>query len=178
MPDYVNRALDDGVTPSEISETSCTHLAFSCGKPMRWLRSRQYRPVFEDRRVGTIDLPPATGDRLPVDAALETSRAANVEAQLGATAPALVKYLTDVLFLDLWLRPALAPRDRSLVTVSALITSGHTAQIPFHLNRAMDNGLTGVQAAEVIAHLAFYAGWPNAMSAAAILKDVLAKRGG
>ena len=63
-------------------------------------------------------------------------------------------------------------RDRSLVTVSALIASGQVAQIPYHLNRAMDNGLTQAQAAEVITHLAFYAGWPNAFSALPVVKDV------
>jgi len=58
------------------------------------------------------------------------------------------------LFRDLWLRPDLAPRDRSLVTVSALIASGQIAQITYHLNRAMDNGLTQTQAAETVTHLA------------------------
>jgi 4-carboxymuconolactone decarboxylase len=91
-------------------------------------------------------------------------------------APGLVEYTTDYLFRDLWLRPDLAPRDRSLVTVAALIASGKTGQIPFHLNRAMDNGLTREQAAEVITHLAFYAGWPNAMSALPVAKEVFAKR--
>ena len=76
-----------------------------------------------------------------------------------------MQYTTDVLFRDLWLRPDLAPRDRSLVTVSALIANGLVAQISYHLNRAMDNGLTPTQAAEVVTHLAFYAGWPNAFSA-------------
>jgi 4-carboxymuconolactone decarboxylase len=83
-------------------------------------------------------------------------------------APGVVQYTTDVLFRDLWLRPDLAPRDRSLVTVSALIASGQVAQITYHLNRAMDNGLTQAQAAEVITHLAFYAGWPNAFSALSV----------
>jgi 4-carboxymuconolactone decarboxylase len=97
-------------------------------------------------------------------------------------APALEKYAqgphtTNVLFRDLWLRPDLAPRDRSLVTISALIASGQAAQITYHLNRAMDNGLTREQAGEAITHLAFYAGWPNAFSAAAIAKDVFEKRG-
>ena len=62
------------------------------------------------------------------------------------------------------------------MTVSALIASGHVAQIPYHLNRAMDAGLTPPQAAEVITHLAFYAGWPNAFSAMPVAKDVFAKR--
>jgi alkylhydroperoxidase/carboxymuconolactone decarboxylase family protein YurZ len=73
----------------------------------------------------------------------------------------------------LWLRPDLASRDRSLVTVSALGATGQVAQIPYHLNRAMDNGLTKEQAGEAITHLAFYVGWPNAFSALPMLKDVL-----
>jgi alkylhydroperoxidase/carboxymuconolactone decarboxylase family protein YurZ len=72
--------------------------------------------------------------------------------------------------------PDLAPRDRSLVAVSALIASGQVAQIPYHLNRAMDNGLTQAEAGEVITHLAFYVGWPNAFSALPVAKDVLEKR--
>ena len=91
-------------------------------------------------------------------------------------APGLVQNTTDVLFRDLWLRPDLAPRDRSLVTVSALIASGQSAQITYHLNRAMDNGLTQEQAGEVVTHLAFYAGWPNAFSALPVVKDVIEKR--
>ena len=87
-----------------------------------------------------------------------------------------MQYTTDILFRDLWLWPDLAPRDRSLVTLSALIASGQVAQIPYHLNRAMDNGLTQAQAAEVVTHLAFYAGWPNAFSALPVLKEVFEKR--
>ena len=87
-----------------------------------------------------------------------------------------MQYTTDVLFRDLWLRPSLAPRDRSLVTVSALVAAGQVAQIPYHLNRAMDNGLTKAQASEVLTQLAFYAGWPNVFSALPVAKDVFAKR--
>jgi len=90
--------------------------------------------------------------------------------------PGVVQYTADVPFLNLWLRPDLAPRDRSLVTVSALIASGQVAQIAYHLNRAMDSGLTQTQASEVITHLAFYAGWPNAFSALPVAKDVFEKR--
>jgi 4-carboxymuconolactone decarboxylase len=81
-----------------------------------------------------------------------------------------------LLFRDLWLRPALAPRDRSLVTVSALVASGQVAQITYHLNRAMENGLTQSQASEVVTHIAFYAGWPNAFSALPVVKEVFEKR--
>jgi alkylhydroperoxidase/carboxymuconolactone decarboxylase family protein YurZ len=79
----------------------------------------------------------------------------------------------SVAFRDLWLCPGLAPRDRSLVTVSALIATGQVAQ---HLSRAMDNGLTQAQAGEVITHLAFYAGWPNAFSALPVAKEVFERR--
>ena len=81
-----------------------------------------------------------------------------------------------MLFKDLWLRPDLAPRDRSLVTVSALIATGQAAQMPYHLNRAMDNGLTRAEAAEVLAHLAFYTGWPFVFSAMPAAKEVFDKR--
>ena len=74
--------------------------------------------------------------------------------------------------------PHLAPRDRSLVTVSALIASGQVAQVPYHLNRAMDNGLTRAQAAEAVTHLAFYAGWPNAFSAVPVVTGVFEGRRG
>jgi len=70
----------------------------------------------------------------------------------------------------------LAPRDRSLVTVSALIASGQLAQLTSHLNRAMDSGLTREQAGEVITHVAFYAGWPNAFSAVPVMKAVFDSR--
>jgi len=81
-----------------------------------------------------------------------------------------------MLFRDLWLRPDLAPRDRSLATVTALIANGQVAQIAYHLNRAMDNGLTQGEAAEAIAHLAFYVGWPNVFSALPVAKEVFEKR--
>jgi 4-carboxymuconolactone decarboxylase len=87
-----------------------------------------------------------------------------------------VQDTTDVLFRDLWLRPGLAPRARSLVTVSALIATGQVAQLSGHLNRAMDNGLTQPEAAEAIRQVAYYAGWPNAFSALPVAKDVFEKR--
>jgi 4-carboxymuconolactone decarboxylase len=132
--------------------------------------------VFGQRKIGTDQLPPASPPLLPLDEAAEAQRATRVGEQFGAVAPGLVQYTTDVLFRDLWMRPALAPRDRSLVTVSALIASGQVAQIPYHLNRAMDHGLTQAQAAEVLTHLAFYVGWPNAFSALPVAREVFEKR--
>jgi 4-carboxymuconolactone decarboxylase len=88
----------------------------------------------------------------------------------------LVHFTGELLFKNLWLRPDLASRDRSLVTVTALIASGQTAQITFHLNRALDSGLTQKEAGEVLTQAAFYAGWPNAFSAAPVFKAVFESR--
>ncbi len=70
----------------------------------------------------------------------------------------------------------LAPPDRSLVTVSALVVSGQFAQLPSHLDRAMDNGLAQAQASEAFTQLAFYTGWPSVFSALPIAKDIFEKR--
>lgn len=113
---------------------------------------------------------------LPLDEKAEASRATSVEGNFGKVAPGVVKYTTDALFRDLWLRPGLAPRDRSMITVSALVASGQVAQITYHLNRAMDNGLTETEAGEMLTQLAFYSGWPNVFSALPVFKDVFAKR--
>ena len=175
MPYYVNLALDNGVTPREISEI-ITHLAFYSGWSNAISAVAVAKDVFAPRGIGAGQLPAASPQLLPLDEAAEGQRAARVGEQFGKVAPGIVQYTTDVLFRNLWLRPDLAPRDRSLVTVSALIASGHVAQVPYHLNRAMDNGLTQAQASEVITHLAFYVGWPNAFSALPVAKDIFEKR--
>ncbi|MFY9741642.1 MAG: carboxymuconolactone decarboxylase family protein [Candidatus Sulfotelmatobacter sp.] len=175
MPYYFNLALDNGVKPRELSEI-ITHLAFYAGWENAMSAVAVAKIVFADRKIGTDQLPAASPSPLPLNKDAEAKRATNVEQQFGNVAPGVVQYTTDVLFRDLWLRPDLAPRDRSLVTVSSLIANGQVAQIPYHLNRAMDNGLTQTQAAEMITQLAFYAGWPNAFSALPVVKDVFEKR--
>jgi 4-carboxymuconolactone decarboxylase len=94
---------------------------------------------------------------------------------MGDFAPKLAELTDDVLFDDVWARAELSPRDRSLVTVAALIANGNTEQLPSHLNRARANGISETELAEVIIHLAFYAGWPRAVSAVLVAKDVLKK---
>ncbi len=173
MPYYFNLALDNGVKPREISEI-ITHLAFYSGWANAMSAVAVAKEVFAERKIGADQLPPASPALLPLDEDAEVKRATAVEQQFGKVAPGIVHYTADVLFRDLCLRPDLAPRDRSLVTVSALIASGQVAQITYHLNRAMDNGLTQEQAGEVVTHLAFYAGWPNAFSALPNQKSWLA----
>jgi len=94
--------------------------------------------------------------------------------QFGNFAPALVSFTDDVLFGQLWTRPELSPRDRSLVTVAALATAGNTGQLPYHLGLAKQNGVTETELIEAITHLAFYAGWPRAMSAMTVAKEAFA----
>jgi 4-carboxymuconolactone decarboxylase len=175
MLTYFKLALDNGVKPSEISEI-ITHLAFYSGWANAMSAVAVAKDVFAERKIGSDQLTAASPALLPLDEAAEAQRATRVEQQFGRVAPGIVQYTTDVLFRDLWLRPHLAPRDRSLVTVSALIASGQVAQLPVHLGKAMDNGLTQAQAAEAITHLAFYVGWPNAFSALPVAKDVFEKR--
>jgi 4-carboxymuconolactone decarboxylase len=175
LPLQLNVALDHGVKPREISEI-ITHLAFYAGWGNATGAAMLASDVFAQRKIATQERASASPSLLPLDDKAEAERAARVEGQFGEAFPGVVKYTADVLFRDLWLRPDLAPRDRSLVTVSALVASGQVAQIPYHLNRAMDNGLTKEQVGETMTQLAFYAGWPNVFSALPVAKDVLEKR--
>jgi 4-carboxymuconolactone decarboxylase len=176
LPYYLSLALDNGVKPGEISEL-ITHLAFYSGWANAMVAVAATGVVFAERGIGADQLPPADVEPLPLDAAAEAQRVAMVEQNFGKVAPGVLHFTTDVLFRDLWLRPGLAPRDRSLVTVSALVATGQVAQITYHLNRALDNGLTRDQASEALTQLAFYAGWPNVFSALPVVKAVFEQRG-
>ena len=95
---------------------------------------------------------------------------------MGDIAPKLAELTDNVLFGDVWERPGLAKRDRSLVTISALIAMNRPDQLRSHLALARQNGVTETEIAEAITHLAFYAGWPNAVSAVAIAREVFAQK--
>jgi 4-carboxymuconolactone decarboxylase len=92
-------------------------------------------------------------------------------------APALGDYTDKVLFGDVWKRPGLSPRDRSLVTVACLVALYRSNEMPFHMKRALENGLTRDELIEAITHLAFYAGWPTASTALSIARRVFAEAG-
>src|SRR5512134_423849 len=89
-------------------------------------------------------------------------------------APKLMELTDEVLFGDVWERPGLSKRDRSLITVAALVALYRTRELPGHLGRALTNGVTRDELVELITHLAFYAGWPCAMSAMVAAKEVFA----
>ena len=95
----------------------------------------------------------------------------------GDISPALATYTDEVLFGDLWERPGLSPRDRSLITVSSLVSLYRINELPFHLKRALDNGVTREELVELITHLAFYSGWPTAASAVSIARKVFEEAG-
>jgi len=97
---------------------------------------------------------------------------------IGDFAPKLVELTDDVLFGDVWARPELSPRDRSLVTCAALVTNGSTEQLRNHLVRARQNGLSETELKEMIIHLAFYAGWPRAMTAITLARELFTEPGG
>jgi 4-carboxymuconolactone decarboxylase len=175
MPYHFALALDNGVKPAELSEI-ITHLAFYAGWPNAMSGVAVAKEIFHQRGIGLDQLPPAKEKFLPLNEEAEKQRATQVGSNFGAVSPGLVQNTTDLLFRDLWLRPALSPRDRSLVTVSALIANGQTGQITYHLGRAMDNGLTQEKASETLTHIAFYAGWPCAFSVLPVVKEVFEKR--
>lgn len=131
LPFYVSKALDDGVEPREISET-VRHLAFYSGWENAMAAVSAIEPVFRNRDIDASLLPAANPDLLPLDEAAEEARAQMVESNFGEVSPGVVEKTADVLFRDLWLRPDPEPRDRSLITFIALVSSGQVQQIPYH----------------------------------------------
>jgi 4-carboxymuconolactone decarboxylase len=97
------------------------------------------------------------------------------EKMIGTFAPKLVELTDNVLFGDIWERQDLSKRDRSLITVAALIALNRPEQLRFHLEKAVDNGLKKEELVEVITHLAFYSGWPNSMNAIMVAKELFSE---
>jgi 4-carboxymuconolactone decarboxylase len=97
-----------------------------------------------------------------------------MRAPWGDIAPRLAEISDAILFDDVWRRPGLSPRDRSLITVASLVALYRTNELPFHLRKAVENGVTHDEIIELITHLAFYSGWPTASTAIGIVRQVLA----
>lgn len=102
----------------------------------------------------------------------ENSAQSDMARMFGDFAPKLVSLTDDVLFGDVWEREGLSPRDRSLVTIAGLIAAGNIDQLNWHIPYGIQNGLTETEIKEAITHLAFYAGWPKAVSAMSIAKRI------
>jgi 4-carboxymuconolactone decarboxylase len=159
---HLGRALDNGVQPSEASGL-LAHLAVYCGWPSAVSALEVYDQVYTARKVDTSALR-ATGSRLPVPAS-DSARAQTLTEEMGAVAPKHVQLTNDVVFDDLWRRPDLSVRDRSLVTIVALAAMGDDDQLDLYLRRAIESGLTRPQITDALTHLGFYAGWPKATKA-------------
>jgi 4-carboxymuconolactone decarboxylase len=144
-------------------DSAMTHLAIT---EAREGNSVHWQEAVSDVQYGAIKNSRA-------QAATQPTRA---QALLGDVAPKLAQLTDDVLFGDVWARPELSPRDRSLVTVSALIALNRPDQLRSHLARALDNGLSKDEISEALTHLAFYAGWPNAIGAAGVAREVFTTR--
>jgi 4-carboxymuconolactone decarboxylase len=152
-----------------------THIAITeqlDGKSVDWLEK------VSDAQYA--NLPAVQAGASPSAAAAPSVRGTNVQPtpaqqMMREMAPKLAELTDDVLFGDVWERPDLSKRDRSLVTVSALIAMYRPEQLRSHLVRARDNGLTQDELIETIVHLAFYSGWPNAVTALSVAKEVFQK---
>ncbi len=108
-------------------------------------------------------------------ATAQASEPSGAQKMFGDFAPGLVHFTDDVLFGQVWKRPQLSPKERSLITVAALTAGGNAEQLTFHLQFAKDNGTTEEELIEAIIHLAFYAGWPKAFSAMSVAKQVFGR---
>jgi len=167
---HLGRALTNGVKPSEASAL-LGHLAIYCGWPSAVSALEGYDQVYKARNVDTSSLRTML-PRLPAPPS-EAARATATSADLGAVAPKFVQLTNDVVFDDLWRRPDLSVRDRSLVTIAALAAMGDDDQLDGYLRRGVESGLTRAQIAEALTHLGFYAGWPKATKALAVVAQTL-----
>lgn len=160
--------------------SSMTHLAISehrDGTTVQWME-----PVSDEQYAGSLPNRQAEGPK--AQASEQSSRPVAQPRPAGRPsgpvqqriAPGLAMLTDDVLFGDVWRRPELSPRDRSLVTISVLIATGKPAQLRGHLGRALDNGVRPGEASGVLAHLAIYSGWPNVVSALEVYDQVYTER--
>lgn len=146
--------------------TSMAHIALVeqlDGKSTDWMEK-----VSEEQ----YNMPPRQQESSSASDAPQSAQPTRAQQLIGDFSPKLVELTDEVLFGDVWARPQLSQRDRSLVTVSALIAMNRPDQLRSHLARARDNGLTQEELVETITHLAFYAGWPNALTAVSVAKEV------
>jgi 4-carboxymuconolactone decarboxylase len=153
--------------------TAMTHIGIQGhlgGKVVDWLEK------VSDAQYGTPVQGQVTASAAPARPAPGAgAQPTTAQRLMGDFAPKLVELTDNVLYGDVWARPELSPRDRSLVTVSALIAMNRPDQLRSHLARARDNGVTQEELIETITHLAFYAGWPSAVTAISVAKEVFQK---
>lgn len=170
LPFQFTLALHNGVTPQELAGL-LTHIAYYSGVTAASEAEAVLAQVFRQEDVDFASLQRVQAQPVADEAAARAQRQV-VESMVGDVSPGLAHFSNTALNGDLWLRDDLTPRDRSLVTFSALITQGNVEQLPVHVNKGIGNGLLRREIGEVIAQLAFYAGWPRAFSAATTVKSM------
>ena len=167
---HVPRGLDNGLTPEEISEI-ILHVTFYAGWPTGVQASRTAAEAFETRGLTLGELPraPALAEAVTTPGGLSDAYAA---------VPRLGALRNSLLYGDVWERPLLSKRDRSLVTVAVNQALYVTNELRLHIDRALDrNGVTPQELSEVVLHVTFYAGWPAAVNAGRLLTEALRARG-
>jgi 4-carboxymuconolactone decarboxylase len=164
---YFNTALATGVTPAEISEI-ITQVAFYAGWSTAFSAVAVLKDIFAERGIGADQLPPVAPELLFPETTLpgDEARAAGLQERFGSIVPGLVQITNDLLYGEVWLRPGLSPRDRNLATLAAFIATSQTQFLGLYLGKATAIGVTKDDVSEIITHLAFYIGWPAALSAA------------
>jgi 4-carboxymuconolactone decarboxylase len=169
---HLGRALDNGLQPGEASGL-LAHLAMYSGWPSAVSALDVYEQVYAARKVDISSLR-AAGPRLSAPAS-DAARARALTGELGAVAPKFVQLTNEVVFDDLWRRSDLTARDRCLATITAVAAMGDDDQLEIYLRRGLESGLTRAQIAEVLTHLAFYAGWHRATRAMTAFTKFLGK---
>jgi 4-carboxymuconolactone decarboxylase len=168
---HFKRALDHGMSPSEVVEL-VTHLAFYAGWPCAMTAFGVMKQVFSDRGITAEQVAQSVSDRLP-QYALEPIAGANApSASSKISAPALAAYERSVLIDDLWNRPELSKRDRSLATITCLIVNSEDEALVESVGHGLANGLTTIEISRALTHLAFYLGWPKMKRVANLLEGV------
>jgi 4-carboxymuconolactone decarboxylase len=166
---HFNRALNHGVTPSEIAEM-ITHLAFYAGWPCAVSSVTVMQQVFSTRSIDLEQVVQSTSDEFQVCRA-------GAPRYAETAAPAFEEFTERVVLGDLWQRTELAPRDRSLVTIASALAQGQFDQLGDHVAQGLRHGLTEVEVAEALAHLAFYVGWHKVRSAVPVIEAAFRQRG-
>lgn len=168
LPHYTRMALNMGVTAAEISEI-VTHVAFYAGWPAAFSATMAIGEVFAEQGIGQDGLPAVTPELLPA------GEGNLLPGEVRTFSPHFAEITDRFLFGDVWRRPGLAQRDRHLATIGAVITTGQTGVLSSCLAEAAKAGITKAEVAEIIPHIAFYVGWPAAIAAASIAKDLFAE---
>jgi 4-carboxymuconolactone decarboxylase len=166
---HIPRGLDNGLTPEEISEI-ILHVTFYAGWPTGVQASAIAHQAFTARGVSLGELPRApSGAQTSIPASLS---------DVYAAVPRLAELRNSLLYGDIWERPLLSKRDRSLITVAVTQAMGATEELRTQIGRALDdNGVTPQEISEVILHVAFYAGWPTAVNAGRLATEAFRARG-